>query len=57
MEGRQVSTGSIVKWFKDNFTTKEELEADRLEISHYSVLNNKASEVLIGSEGLVVLNF
>jgi FGGY-family pentulose kinase len=57
MEGGQVSTGSIVKWFKDNFTTKEELEADRLGISHYAVLNKKASEVPIGSEGLVVLDF
>jgi FGGY-family pentulose kinase len=57
LEGGQVSTGSIIKWFRDNFTKEEELEARNRGISHYDVLNEKATEVGIGSEGLIVLDY
>jgi FGGY-family pentulose kinase len=57
MEGGQVSSGSIVNWFKNNFTKNEELEAQRKGLGHYEVLNHLASQVPLGSEGIVVLDF
>lgn len=57
LEGGQVSSGSIIKWFKDHFTKSQELEAREKGIGHYDVLNAKASEISIGSEGLIVLDY
>jgi FGGY-family pentulose kinase len=57
LEGGQVSSGSIVKWFKDNFTVDCEIEAKRRGCDHYDVLNELASKVPIGSEGLIVLDY
>jgi len=57
LEGGQVSSGSIIKWFKDNFTKSEEIEAKEKGVAHYDVLNEKASAVPIGSEGLIVLDY
>jgi FGGY-family pentulose kinase len=57
LEGGQVSSGSIVKWFKDNFSKTEEIEAQKRGIDHYDVLNEKSSSIPIGSEGLIVLDY
>ena len=57
LEGGQVSSGSIIKWFKNNFTKSEEIEARERGVSHYDVLNEKASVIPIGSEGLIVLDY
>lgn len=57
LEGGQVSTGSIVKWFADNFAHREQLEAEERGISVYEILDEKASEVRPGSEGLVLLDY
>lgn len=57
LEGGQTSTGSIVKWFKDNFANKEELDAIEKGISVYSLLDKKASKIAPGSEGLVLLDY
>jgi ribulose kinase len=57
LEGGQVSSGSIIKWFKDNFSKSEEIEAEKREIDHYELLNEKSSDIPIGSEGLVVLDY
>jgi len=57
LEGGQVSSGSIIKWFKDNFSKSEEIEAQKRGIDHYDVLNEKSSRVPIGSEGLIVLDY
>lgn len=57
LEGGQVSSGSIVKWFKDNYTAAEEIEARKRGVDHYVVLNELASQVPIGSEGLIVLDY
>jgi FGGY-family pentulose kinase len=57
LEGGQVSSGSIVKWFKENFTKQEELEAAKRGETHYNILNEKAGDVPIGSEGLIVLDY
>jgi FGGY-family pentulose kinase len=57
LEGGQVSSGSIIKWFKDHFTKSEELEAKEKGVDHYDILNKKASDIPIGSEGLIVLDY
>jgi len=57
LEGGQVSSGSIVKWFKDNFAAEERAEDQRTKVDVYDVLTEKASKVPIGSEGLIVLDY
>jgi FGGY-family pentulose kinase len=57
VEGGQVSTGSIVAWFKNRFAGDAVAEAQRRGVDPYSVLNEMAREVPIGSDGLVVLDY
>jgi ribulokinase len=57
VEGGQVSTGSIVKWFKENFAGKEYALAAARGVDTYTVLNELALQVPPGSEGLVVLDY
>ncbi len=51
MEGGQVSTGSILAWFKRNFAS------DLPEESAYDLLNAEAAEIQPGSGGLVALDY
>jgi len=56
IEGGQISTGSVVKWFKNNFVPSEiEKEAKSSGKNIYHVLDEGASKIPPGSEGLVVL--
>jgi FGGY-family pentulose kinase len=57
VEGGQVSTGSIVAWFKNRFAGTEVEEAKRREVDAYEVLNELARDVPVGSDGLVVLDY
>jgi len=57
LEGGQTATGSIVKWFADNFASREMLEAKNHGRSQYDVLDELASEVEPGAEGLVLLDY
>jgi ribulose kinase len=57
VEGGQVSTGSVVKWFKDNFCGKEAALAAARGVDVYTVLGELAQSVPPGSEGLVVLDY
>jgi FGGY-family pentulose kinase len=57
VEGGQVSTGSVVKWFKDNFCAKEAALAAERGVSVYAILNELAAPIPPGSEGLVVLDY
>jgi FGGY-family pentulose kinase len=55
VEGGQVSTGSVLKWFKDHFFRDATLrEADERGISAYDVLNERIADIPPGSDGLVV---
>ncbi len=55
VEGGQVSTGSVLKWFKDHFFRDATLrEAEERKISAYDVLNERIADIPPGSEGLVV---
>jgi FGGY-family pentulose kinase len=57
VEGGQVSTGSVVKWFKDNYCGKEANIAAQRDVDIYTVLTELAEEVPPGSEGLIVLDY
>lgn len=54
VEGGQVSTGSVLKWFKDNYCPGVEEEAERRGVSPYDLLNEQAASLAPGSEGLIV---
>jgi ribulokinase len=57
VEAGQVSTGSVIKWYKENFTKSYELEARQKGVGHFDLLSEKASKIPIGSEGLIVLDY
>jgi FGGY-family pentulose kinase len=57
VEGGQASTGSVVKWFKDNFCAKEAAIAQQRGVDTYTILNELAADVPPGSEGLIVLEY
>jgi FGGY-family pentulose kinase len=57
LEGGQVSTGSILNWFKRNFASDLEGEAKRQGMSVYDLLDQEASKLPVGSEGLIVLDY
>jgi len=58
VEAGQISTGSILKWFKEQFTGCGIVrEADRRGLSIYDYINQCAECIRPGSEGLVVLDY
>jgi ribulokinase len=54
VEGGQVSTGSVMKWFKDQFARDLQAPAEGSGQSVYDLLNAEAAQVPIGSHGLIV---
>jgi len=57
IEGGQVSTGSILNWFKRNFGGDVVAEAGARGISPYQILDDEASRIAAGSDGLIVLDY
>jgi ribulose kinase len=58
LEGGQVSTGSVLKWFKDHFFRDATLrEAEERGISAYDVLNERIAGIPPGSDGLIVCEY
>ena len=57
VEGGQVSTGSILSWFKRNFAGGLAEEAKRKGVSIYQLLDREATQIPLGSEGLIVLDY
>ena len=57
IEAGQVSTGSVVAWFKNNFAGSAVAEAQQRGVDPYVVLGELARAVPLGSEGLVVLDY
>ncbi len=53
-EAGQSSTGSVLKWFKDNFAGDAVAEADARGVSVYDVLNERSAGIPPGSDGLIV---
>lgn len=56
VEGGQISTGSIIQWFKSQFLQGLEKDAAASDMSIYEFLGQKAEKLEIGSEGLIVLD-
>lgn len=54
VEGGGVSTGSVLKWFKDNFASDIVELADKVGLNAYDLLNQKAREIPAGSDGLII---
>ena len=54
VEGGQVSTGSVLKWFKDNFARDLVSASDRTGANAYEVLNAESAGIPVGSDGLIV---
>jgi FGGY-family pentulose kinase len=57
VEGGQVSTGSVLKWFKDYFCKDLAPEADKQGVSLYDYMNERIESLPPGSEGLIVLDY
>ena len=57
LEGGTSPTGAILRWFRDNIAIPEVEEAKKRRINPYDVINEIASKVPPGSEGLLLLPF
>jgi ribulose kinase len=57
VEGGQVSTGSIVAWFKNQFAAEAAAEAERRGVDTYEVLGEMAGDIPLGSDGLIVIDY
>ena len=54
VEGAQASTGSALRWFRDNFAGEVKPAADALGVSAFDLLNRIAKDIPIGSDGVVI---
>src|SRR5690625_2417995 len=54
VEGGQVSTGSVLKWFKDNFAKDVMAAAEVTGLNAYDLLNQRSRHLPPGSEGLII---
>jgi ribulokinase len=57
VEGGQISTGSVVRWFRDNFATEYKRRAEASGTDAYTLLTEDALKLPPGSDGLIVLDF
>jgi ribulose kinase len=57
VEAGQVSTGSILSWFKRNFGHGAAADAAAQGLSVYQLLDREAGQAPIGSGGLIVLDY
>ena len=57
VEAGQVSTGSVVAWFKNQFAADAVAEAKERGVDPYVVLTEMAEKVPIGSDGLITLDY
>jgi autoinducer 2 (AI-2) kinase len=52
-EGITFFSGLVMRWFRDAFCDMEKLEAEKRGIDTYEVLEEKASKVPVGSNGII----
>jgi FGGY-family pentulose kinase len=57
VEGGQISTGSVVRWFRDSFCGGYTQQARDLGSDAYTLLNEDAAKLPPGSQGLIVLDY
>ena len=55
--GAMVTTGALVKWFRDQFGHPELKEQEISNVDAYRILDSKAAEISPGSEGLIALPY
>jgi xylulokinase len=55
--GYNMTAGTILRWFRDEFAGEEAKRAEREGISFYSILDDLASNVPSGSDGLLLLPY
>ncbi len=56
VEGGQISTGSVVAWFKNNLAPKALQYSKDTGKDAYDYLNEEAAKIPIGSDGLILLD-
>lgn len=54
VEAALASSGSAMKWFRDNFAPDIVHAAEQLDLVAYDVLNKKAEQLPIGTDGLII---
>jgi len=52
-EGITFFSGLVMRWFRDAFCDMEKLEASQKDVDVYEILENKASQVPVGSNGII----
>jgi FGGY-family pentulose kinase len=57
VEAGQVSTGSVVAWFKNQFAKQANEEAEKRGVDPYEILTEMGKKVPLGSDGLIVLDY
>ncbi len=57
IEGGQVTTGAVLKWYRDGFLPQHVSRAAHAGMSAYEYIDRLASDIPIGSEGLVMLEY
>ncbi|MGA3290396.1 MAG: FGGY family carbohydrate kinase [Candidatus Bathyarchaeia archaeon] len=55
LEASVFSTGSIYRWFRDQFGSLEKIAADKVGIDPYEILNSEAAASSVGSRGIIFL--
>ena len=57
VEGGQISTGSVVRWFRDHFATAYTQRAAAAGTDAYTLLTQDAEKLPPGSDGLIALDY
>ena len=57
VEAGQASTGSIVAWYKNQFAKEAGARAAEQGVDPYDILNEMATDIPIGSDGLVFMDY
>lgn len=57
IEAGQVSTGSVVAWFKNNFASEAQAEAKERDVDTYEILTEMAEKIPLGSDGLIFIDY
>jgi ribulose kinase len=58
VEGAQISTGSVLKWFTRQFLCEEYVQKARERgVSLYDYMNDLARDIKAGSDGLILLDY
>jgi FGGY-family pentulose kinase len=57
VEGGQISTGSVVRWFRDHFAAQYTARAQAEGTDAYTLLTRDAEKLRPGSDGLIVLDY